>query len=122
MDIMKVAMLIETISSNAYTRKYKDYVIHEAVSLGVITEEDAIQLRMEYCKPERCEEPWDYKYTIVYWGSQFEGDVPNDYNEIGCNDLAVWWAWIRDIGEDMEVYVYDNEYGLTYNTAYGEWS
>lgn len=122
MDIMKVAMLIETISSNAHTRKYKDYVIHEAVSLGVITEEDAIQLRTEYCKLGRCEEPWDYKYTIVYYGAQFEGDVPNDYNEIGCNDLAVWWAWIRDISEDMEVYVYDNEYGLTYNTADGEWS
>ena len=122
MDIMKIAMLIETISSNAHTRKYKDYVIHQAVSLGVITEEDAIQLRTEYCKLGRCEEPWDYKYTIVYWGAQFEGDVPNDYNEIGCNDLVVWWAWIRDIGEDMEVYVYDNEYGLTYNTADGEWS
>lgn len=122
MDIMKIAMLIETISSNAHTRKYKDYVIHEAVSLGVITEEDAIQLRTEYCKLGRCEEPWDYKYTIVYWGAQFEDDVPNDYNEIGCNDLACWWAWIMDIGEDMEVYVYDNEYGLTYNTAYGEWS
>lgn len=122
MDIMKIAMLIETISSNAHTRKYKDYVIHEAVSLGVITEEDAIQLRTEYCKLGRCEEPWDYKYTIVYYGAQFEGDVPNDYNEIGCHDLAPWWGWINDIGEDMEVYVYDNEYGVTYNTAYGEWS
>ena len=122
MDIMKVAMLIETISSNGSTRKYKDYVIHEAVSLGVITEEDALQLRTEYCKPERCYDPWNYKYTIVYWGAQFEDDVPNDYNEIGCNDLAPWWAWIRDIGEEMEVVVYDNEYGLSYSTAYDEWS
>ena len=122
MDIMKVAMLIETISSNAYTRKYKDYVIHQAVSFGVITEEDAIQLRMEYCKLGRCEEPWDYKYTIVYYGSLFEGDVPDDYNEIGCDDINEYWDWVLIYGQTMEIEVYDNEDGLTYNTAYGEWS
>lgn len=122
MDIMKIARLIEEISFSGNTKKYKDYVIHQAVSDGVITEEDAILLRTEYSTPEMCENPWDHRYTIVYWDKLFEGDVPNDYNEIGCNDLAPWWGWIRDIGEEMEVVVYDNEYGLSYSTAYDEWS
>ena len=121
MDIIKVARLVEEISYERYTSKYKDYVIHQAVSDRIITTEDAIKLSTEYCAPDRCEDPWDYRYTIVYWGKLFEGDVPDTYNEIGCHDMAVNWGWVRSYGETMEITVYDNEYDVTYNTITGEW-
>lgn len=122
MDIIKIARLVEEISYEKHTRKYKDYTIHQAVSAGIISTEDAIKLSTEYCTPERCEDPWDHRYTIVYWGKLFEGDVPETYNEIGCDDLGSHWDWIRFYGENMEIEVYDNEYDVKYDTITGEWS
>lgn len=123
MDIIKIARLIEEISYERNTRKFKDYTLRKAVSAGVITPEDAAKLSAEYCTPERCNNPWEYRYTIVYWGELFFGDVPDDYNEIGCNSLGTHWDWITACCENStKVVVYDNEYGASYDTISGEWS
>lgn len=122
MDILKLAQLIEEISYNGFTMRQKNYTIHEAEVNGIVSGDDAVKLRTEYCTPWRCEDPYNHKFTAVYYGKLFEGDIPNDYNEHGFetgDDQT--WDWITFYGQDMEILVYDNEYGLTYNTAYGEW-
>ena len=123
MDIIKIAHLIDDISWHQYTMKQKNYYIHEAVSNGIISEDDAVKLRTEYCTPERCEDPYDHKFTAVYFGQLFEGDIPNEYNECGFEASdGQTWDWIHFYGDSMEITVYDNEYGLTYSTIDGEWN
>lgn len=123
MDIIKIARLVEELSNCKHRANYKNYRIREAVADGVISEDDANKLRAEYTADWMCENPYSHKFTAVYYGALFEGDVPYEYNEYGFDEPSGGaWDWIHMYGEDFEVEVHDNEYGLTYNTAYKEWS
>ena len=121
MDILKIARLIEDLSRYELTRKEKTYMLHEALENGIITADDEQKLLNEYTVPERCDDPWDHRYTIVYYGYLFDGDIRNDYNEIGCGDLAFHWDWITDYGQHMEITIYDNEYDVIFDTITEEW-
>ena len=38
------------------------------------------------------------------------------------DDMIPWdWDWVRFYGENTEITVYDNEYGVSYSTVTGEW-
>lgn len=123
MDILAIAELINEITYDKYTLKQKQYFLNKAVMDKVISQDDAALLLATYGTADNCEDPWDHKFTAVYHGTLFTADIPNDFNEIGFDDPhGEAWDWIHFYGKDMEITVYDNEYGLVYDTITDEWN